>query len=233
MATRTEAPARTYGGMGVLHMGAPAALLPAARRWYVARVWWGQLPAGPTMDAAEESDRALVRALATGDREALGVLYDRFGAMLLTAATRALGSDREAEDLVHDVFLEAWHRARHYDPGRGSVRAWLTTRLRSRAIDRLRSRRARGVQTSEGHLEHVPSADPDPQTRADARHVRDAVSTLSDAQRTVLELAYYQGLTMSEIATRLNVPVGTIKSRLFVAVGKLREALGVEPGGTT
>src|SRR5690348_4003420 len=109
----------------------------AVSAWYPAPVLRADdmLPASDRSDDSD-ADEQLVRKVAEGDRAALGELYDRFAPSMLAVARRILGS--EPEDLVQDVFLEAWHRARHFDPARGSVRTWLMLRVRSRSLDRLR-----------------------------------------------------------------------------------------------
>lgn len=174
---------------------------------------------------AQEDERLVARA-AEGDRAALGVLYDRFAPSMLLVGQRILGSPREAEDLVHDVFLEAWLRARYYDPARGSVRTWLMLRLRSRALDRKRSaQRAKTVELDEFRLEsRAGSADATGQG-ADAHKLRGLIEALPEEQRTVLELSYFQGCTCAEIATTLDVPLGTVKSRMSRAIAHLRGSL--------
>jgi RNA polymerase sigma-70 factor (ECF subfamily) len=183
------------------------------------------------VDAAQaENDELLVRAAAQGDREALGALYDRFSPLLLSVAHRMLGSTREAEDLVHDVFLEAWHRARHYDRARGSVRTWLMLRLRSRALDRLRATKRAGavlfdeaLQPRGGSVSETHTAAPD--AALDHKALVHALATLPKDQRAVLELGYFAGQSCAEIAGALSVPVGTVKSRMSRAIAHLRTQL--------
>jgi RNA polymerase sigma-70 factor, ECF subfamily len=136
---------------------------------------------------------------------------------------RILGSPREAEDLVHDVFLEAWLRARYYDAARGSVRTWLMLRLRSRALDRRRaSQRSRVVALDEVKLEGKAGEGGSPGQGVDARRLRGLMAALPADQRTVLELSYFEGRTCAEIAQALDVPVGTVKSRMSRAIARLR-----------
>jgi RNA polymerase sigma-70 factor (ECF subfamily) len=171
---------------------------------------------------------ALVAAAARGDREALGALYDRYAGLLLGVALRMLDERREAEDLVHDVFLEAWQKAATYDAARGSVRAWLLLRMRSRCLDRLKSAQER-LTRALGDLD--PPARRSPSLgggdESDAAKVRAGLSTLPTEQRQVLELSYFAGLSGSEISSQLGVPLGTVKSRAAAALDKLRSALGV------
>jgi RNA polymerase sigma-70 factor, ECF subfamily len=178
-----------------------------------------------------ESDLTLLRAVARGERWALGALYDRHAALLLGIGVRILRSRDEAEDLLHDVFLEVHRHAGEYDAARGSVRTWICVRMRSRALDRLR---APGRAKRRALEDSLPAGGEDFAADStlleggadhDALRVRAALITLSDAQRTVLELGYFRGLSCSEIAEVLAVPVGTVKSRARSALDRLREAL--------
>ena len=173
------------------------------------------------------SDAELVRAMAEGDRAALGTLYDRYVSLLLGIARRILRNEREAEDLVHDVFLEVWRQAKDFDIDRGTVRAWLVMRLRSRALDRLKSvafSRVTSLETTT--LPSEPSVAPVDVTGAsETAMVRRALDQLPPDQRTVIELGYFEGLSLSEVATKLGTPIGTIKSRLARALARLREEL--------
>ena len=184
---------------------------------YTARV---DVSAGPT-------DVALVHAAAAGDRDALGALYDRYASLLVALGQRILKNRREAEDLMHDVFLEVWRHAKDYDEARGSVRSWILLRLRSRALDRLKSAAYSRVVSMEAggvreeHLVAETPSGPGP----DGALVRRALAGLATDQRVVLEQAYFEGSSLAEIATRLGVPIGTVKSRLARALGKLREEL--------
>lgn len=187
----------------------------------------------PSTDASSAiDDEQLVEAVAAGDREALGKLYDRFAPGMLSVAQRIVGSARESEDLVHDVFLEAWHRARHYDRSRGSVRTWLMMRLRSRGLDRLRAeRRAPTVDLEMAKLSLREAHEPDAGTARDGQLVRGALAQLHDDQRAVLELGYFAGYSCSEIATRLEIPIGTVKSRMSRAIAELRSHFDAPQGG--
>jgi RNA polymerase sigma-70 factor (ECF subfamily) len=176
---------------------------------------------------SNEADALLVRAIADGDRQALARLYDRYGGHLLALGQRILGERREAEDLLHDVFLEVWRRAGAYDAERGSVRAWLLMRMRSRALDRLKAAGfARVVSMEERRLpEPSPVGGEDPLLAPDREAVRRALSALPTEQRQVLELGYFEGLSSSEIAERIGAPIGTVKSRVAAALAKLRACL--------
>jgi RNA polymerase sigma-70 factor, ECF subfamily len=168
----------------------------------------------------------LWNGLLAGDRDCLAQLYDRHAAVLLAVGRRILGDQREAEDLVHDVFLEAWNKAGDYDERRGTVRAWLLLRMRSRALDRRKaaafSRRADAPD--EEQVSAAGRCDEDPALTPDRARVRRALDELPLEQRQVLELGYFEGLSSSEIAARLKAPIGTIKSRVAAALAKLRVA---------
>lgn len=167
-----------------------------------------------------EDDAHLVSAIGEGDRRALARLYDRHAPTLRATATRLLGDRRDAEDLVHDVMLEVQGHAAEYDGARGSVRAWMLTRLRSRAIDRLK-RATRVTAVDPVRLFEV-ACDEDVSASADRTRVLRALSTLPDAQRVVLELAYFDGCSSSEIAERVDAPIGTVKSRVAAGLARLR-----------
>lgn len=175
-------------------------------------------------------DLELIVEAARGSRDAFGRLYDRHGVAVATVARRFLGSAAEVDDLVHDVFLEAWQRAGDYDPSRGSVRAWLLVRARSRCLDRRKS----PAHTRRDALVGEPTAGPEAAERLEGRldgaRMQAALARLPDEQRAALLLGYGEGLSSSEIAARLSIPVGTVKSRVHAAMQKLREELVNEPG---
>ena len=182
----------------------------------------------PSATAAQPPlDEELVARMAAGDRAALAALYDRYGTTLMALAQRLLRSPNDAEDLLHDVCMETWRQAHTYRPSRGSVRAWLMTRLRSRAFDRLRSPRHGLMElrhTSGGADEPVGRAI-DPILRLDCERAQRALAGLPPDLRAVLELAYLEGLAHPEIGERLAIPLGTAKSRLARALTMLRERL--------
>ncbi len=185
-------------------------------------------------ECTESTDAMLVAAMAGGDREALGRLYDRHSGMMLALGIKMLGSRQAAEDLLHDVLLEAWKRAADYAPARGSVRGWLALRVRSRALDRLRSvKRTRTVSSEDRPVEERPAPPgEDPALGPDRARMRVALEDLPAVQREVLELAYFGGLSSSEIAQRLDVPAGTVKSRTAAGLRKLRAAMAERGGGS-
>jgi RNA polymerase sigma-70 factor (ECF subfamily) len=171
----------------------------------------------------DAEDAALVQAMASGDRTALASLYERHASLLLGLALKIVRERREAEDLLHDVFLEAWRQARHFDPKRGRVRTWLAIRMRSRALDLQKSARV-SRNAGDAGLEIVP--DEGEVKSPDHARVREALAGLGDDQRRVVELAYFEGLSCSEIAERIAIPIGTVKSRLAAGLGKLRDCIG-------
>jgi RNA polymerase sigma-70 factor (ECF subfamily) len=180
----------------------------------------GRGPAG-----GPDPDVELVRAVARGDRSALAALYDRYSPIMFALALRIVRERREAEDLLHDVFLEVWRTAKDYDPDRGRVRTWLTIRMRSRALDLQKSARVSRNVGDDSVLDRV-AADGNVAESPDRARVRTALAALPSEQRQVLELGYFDGLSCSEIAERLGTPIGTVKSRVAAALSKLRQSLG-------
>jgi RNA polymerase sigma-70 factor (ECF subfamily) len=166
----------------------------------------------------------VVRRLAAGDPAALAEFYDRFAALVNALALRILRDTADAEDVVQEVFLQAWRQADRFDPARGTPEAWLCTIARTRALDRLRRR----VSRREDPAEAAPAPACLPRN-VEALAVREALQGLSQDQRRALELAYFEGLTQTEIAARLDEPLGTIKTRIRTAMIRLREALGPLP----
>lgn len=171
--------------------------------------------------------------MAGGDGAALADLYDRHGRSVYGMAARILGDPGEAEDLTQDVFTLAWKNAARYDPARGAVAAWLLVTTRTRAIDRIRARRSRpqsGADDDDGRkMANIPDASPSVDvivaSSQDAARVRDALAVLPPDQRDALDLAYFQGLSHSEIADRTGIPLGTIKTRIRTGLQRLREAM--------
>lgn len=180
---------------------------------------------------AIDSDGALLTAIAQGERDALAMLYDRYAGLMLGLAQRILGNRRDAEDLIHDVFLEIWRKAGHYDPARGTVRTWILVRLRSRALDRCKSAgRVRSVALEDAQVPEKSTAHEEASS-LDRKRVRVAVEALPEKQRAVLRLAYFKGLSASEIARELDIPVGTAKSRAAAGLRGLRRGLQEGVGG--
>jgi len=164
---------------------------------------------------------SLLRRLTGGDAAALGEFYDRYAGLVNGLALRILRNPAEAEDVVQEVFVQVWRQAERFDPARGSPEAWLCTIARTRALDRLRRRASR----REDPADAAPGASAPPRTE-EALAVRKALEGLSADQRHALELAYYEGLTHTEIAARLGEPLGTVKTRIRTAMIRLRDVLG-------
>lgn len=174
-----------------------------------------------------ESDSELVQRMARGDQRALARLYERHAGRLFALLQRILADRAEAEDLLHDVFLEAWRHAGEYSSERGTVSAWLVLRARSRAIDRRRSApRARSVSLEGTDVPERGDPSADPARIHDQKRLGDVFSVMSAEEREVILLGYFEGLSSTEIAQRLEKPVGTVKSRTRSALEKLRGALG-------
>jgi RNA polymerase sigma-70 factor (ECF subfamily) len=170
---------------------------------------------------AASPSESLLRRLTAGDHLALGEVYDRYAGLVNGLALRILRDRTEAEDVVQEVFVQIWRQAARFDPARGSPEAWICTMARTRALDRLRRRASRREEPSEA----APGATETPRTEQ-ALAIRKALDTLSTDQRRALELAYYEGLTQTEIAARLDEPLGTIKTRIRTALIRLRDVLG-------
>ena len=173
------------------------------------------------------SDADLLASLRAGQVEALRTLYQRYGRLVFTLSRRILHSDEEAEEITQDVFITLWEKDA-YQPHRGSLSRYLVVLARSRAIDRLRSQTSHHQRLHKWHLmmANVSTTPLDMATLTErGEHIRQALTTLSEKERQVIEIAYYEGLSQSEIAQRLNVPLGTVKSRSRQALRKLRHTL--------
>jgi RNA polymerase sigma-70 factor (ECF subfamily) len=168
----------------------------------------------------------LVRRMAGGDREAFAAFYDAYSPLAFGLIRRVVGDPDEAADVLQEVFLELWRAAPAYDPRRGTPEAWVTVRARSRGIDRVRSVRRREEMLATPLTESA-AAPTSPVTEAEDREtVHGALGTLPANQREVLELAYFRGLSQSEISQRLGQPLGTVKTRMRLGMERLRGLLG-------
>lgn len=190
-------------------------------------------PMGQPRSHQTASDAALVRAVADGDPNAVAELYDRYAGMLLGLARKVVHEPADAEEVLQETFLHVWNRARSYDPARSSVATWLVLVTRSRAIDRVRTRNV----VDRTHAGARKEAGPDHESakgvgrvwdRERRERVRSELQAIPEEQRTVLELAFYRGLTQREIAESTGVPLGTVKTRTLLAMKKLRKALRAE-----
>ncbi len=192
------------------------------------------MPASDRSTAAlrASDDLAVVRRLAAGEADALSELYDRFAPLLHAVARRILGPGGEADEVLQESFLQAWNQAERYDAARSSVSTWLVLIARSRALDRFRNRDARNRAANAFAVEPKP----DTSSRAEEnvlhaerrRRVQTVLSELPVEQREVLELAFFEGLSQTEIATRTGAPLGTVKTRALLGMKKVRQALRYE-----
>jgi len=189
--------------------------------------------------AAPLTDVDLLQKITARDPEALACLFDRYRRMVHALALRILRNRDEAEETLLDVFHQAWRQASWYDPGRGSVGAWLVTICKSRCFDRLRAQGRRATAETALQREALGSgaggiASESPEESAEAalkrRRIMGALGALSESQRRAIELAYYGGLSHSEIAARLGEPLGTVKTRIRQAMITLRESLAAQFG---
>ena len=174
----------------------------------------------------------LVERIASGDADALGELYDRYGRVAFGLLYRLLPGPEAAEEVAQDAFHSVWRQARTYRSERGSVRTWLLSICRNAAIDwrRTRGKRLEREVTIEAAAELLSDARVDERVLSALRaeRVRAVVGELPREQREVLALAFWGGYSQSEIAARTNTPLGTVKSRVRLAMNKLRETLGEE-----
>lgn len=194
------------------------------------------LVSAPSLSAnLATDDLSLVVAMAGGEERAAALLYDRHGAVMYGLAIRMMGEAADAEEVVLDAFAQAWREAVRYDTTRGSVLGWLTTIVRTRALDtiRARGRRARMVDAATTRLDEpaamgegtpLPDAAVEGAERAGA--VSSALRSLPEPQRRAIELAFFEGLTHQEVAERLREPLGTVKTRIRLGMLKLRDMLG-------
>jgi RNA polymerase sigma-70 factor (ECF subfamily) len=179
---------------------------------------------------AHLSDDAVLALVARSDESALAELYDRFGGPAYRLAVRVLRDAALAEDAVQDAFLTAWRTAPSFDARRGTVSTWLLTLVHRRAVDVVRREdRRRGVPLDDAPVAAGDATDETAEIRELRRSVQAALAELSPIERESLELAYYGGLSQSEIAERLGVPLGTVKSRMFAGLARLRDVLGESP----
>jgi RNA polymerase sigma-70 factor, ECF subfamily len=195
-------------------------------------------PPANAYSSDSDEDRDLVARMSAGDDRALAQFYERWSRPVYALVAQLVRDPDDADDVVEDTFYQAWRQASRYEPSRGAVSTWIVTIARSRALDRLRSRR----RLREEPLTPVISLDEltdgvirDPASGAEASEVRErvakALKALPPEQREVLELAYYGGLSQTEIAERTGQPLGTVKTRTRLAGQKLREWLAALRGG--
>jgi RNA polymerase sigma-70 factor (ECF subfamily) len=189
--------------------------------------------ASPGIDLKSLEDKQLVIAIREGREDAVSELYDRYSNMLVALSHRVLGDAADSEEVLQEVFLQVWNQAARYDPARSSVSTWLVLITRSRSIDRLRSRRVKErtatAAQKENPVTHESPAGIKHVFRQEQRkRLQEELAQLPPEQREVLEMAFYRGMTQSEIAGETGIPLGTVKTRTLLAMKKLRKALSDE-----
>lgn len=175
---------------------------------------------------ANPSDLALVTAIRSGNQSAMGTLYDRYSSIVYAVALRVLQDTGAAEDVLQEIFMQLWRNPGSFDSSRGNMAAWLAVIARNRAIDSLRRRRP-----ADDIEDVVVSVEPDLATDTDRARamdkVRSALEQMPAAQRKTLEMAYFEGLTHTEIAQKTGEPLGTIKTRIRSGLLTLRKAFAL------
>ena len=182
----------------------------------------------------DNSDRELVQRVAGGDQEAVALLYQRYATPAFSLALRVVGDRESAEEIVQEAFLRIWRHAGSFDPQRGRFASWLLSIIHNLAVNELRRRRSRPQAASGADelLLHLHDAEPGPEemawTTARRRAVRAALAHLPPAQRQAIELAFFRGLTQTEIAEVLGDPLGTVKTRIRLGLQKLGRLLAAQ-----
>jgi len=177
---------------------------------------------------AEKEDRELIRRMASRDADALDAFYERHNRVAFGLIVRIVTNWADAEDVLADVFWQVWQQSSRYDSSRGKPIAWLLTIARTRAIDCLRNSSRHSAKSAELHAEHEPAKpkEMDVFILADTREaVQEALRSLSEQQRIPIEMAYFQGMSHTEIAAALNQPLGTVKDRIRTGITHLRQKL--------
>jgi RNA polymerase sigma-70 factor (ECF subfamily) len=202
---------------------------------YASLVLGKLLPPTTAMGNSAPTDEALIARVAQRDKRALELLYDRYSSGALGLALKIIGERNEAEEIVQEAFWRVWRRAATYRAARGQFSAWLFGIVHNLAIDELRRRRARpsamsidadaetAFEIADDKMDVAESA----YQAVEGERVRATLSALPESQRSVIELAYFQGLTHQEIAERLGEPLGTIHTRARLALLKLKELLAL------
>ena len=193
----------------------------------------GREPGNDGRKAGRMEEAELVRRIAERDSEALSDLYDRFSGVLLALIHRVVGGAGDAEEVLQEVFIQVWNQADRYDRSRSSVSSWLSLITRSRSIDRLRKNQVKD-RTAQAAFAEEPRVDTSQEGVRNVlylerrKRVREVLGELPDPQRQVIELAFFGGMTQSEIAESTGIPLGTVKTRTLLATKKLRVALREE-----
>jgi RNA polymerase sigma-70 factor (ECF subfamily) len=177
------------------------------------------------------TDPELITGILKRDRRSFDLFYDRYAQIIFNLCVRILKDEGEAQDVLQEIFLQIWRDAERFDPARASVKTWLFTIARSRSLDRYRSRKVainRVEDQPDDQLQQIAAKEDFQAASVTQQYVLKALARLSNEQRLVLELSYYEGLTQEEIADRLQEPLGTIKSRMRASLMKLRQLFSGE-----
>jgi RNA polymerase sigma-70 factor (ECF subfamily) len=213
----------------------PEVAAPSASVQTAATLSWLSSILAAVLLGSRDEDRDLLVRIATGDEQALKVLYGQISDRAMAVAMRVMKDRTEAEDVVQETFVEVWKRAKQFDPGRGGAAAWVITIAKNRAIDRLRAKGTSARTAREAAMQPEVDASPAPleaaEQRRDRERVLDALGQLPIEQRRAVELAYFEGFTQSEIASEMQEPLGTIKTRIRLAMAKLAGLLATETEG--
>ena len=180
------------------------------------------------------SDEALMERLVRCEEQAFEQLYARYSRVVYSLILRITGQPASTQEIVQEVFLQLWRKAHAYQPSRGSVQPWLLTLARHRALDQVRRKDEKQRQREQGMENYsLEAAMPDPEQWVDqqrrAKQVRDLIGSLPEAQRRAIELAYFEGMTQSEIPKAMNEPLGTVKTWIRSALLRLRQELAGTP----
>ena len=188
----------------------------------------------PSRAAASDDPVILLRQIGEGNTSSFERFYNRYSPLAYSLALRILRNTFESQDVLQEAFLQVWNKANGYNPSRGNPEAWLTTIVRSRAIDRIRSRRrkSRDMESLDAldgweNLFSFPEAGSELVLRYS---LQNALTELPEEHRRILDLVYFEGYTQTEIAEKLNLPLGTAKTRIRASLKRLREILNVRDG---
>ena len=189
-----------------------------------------------TKSAQDQEWAQLIALTAQGDQRALATFYDRTSPQVFGLVLKILNNREEAEEVTLDVYTQVWRQAHTYDQTRGAPGAWLMTLARTRAIDRFRAGavehgRLESLDAVEFLISNDETPEQDVEGRERRRYVQQALAILSEEQRQAIALAYFYGLSQSEIAQKLELPLGTVKTRIRLGMMKLREALAPYEAG--
>ena len=182
------------------------------------------------MEFHDLKDVELLALISTGSQEALGALYDRHSSRVFSVAMTLLRDNQDAQEVTQDVFLSIWRNGKSYDPMKAGFPTWLTHVAHNRAIDELRRRNKRNVETSIDNVPELDISETKDEAASEARleftRVKQVLDNLTQEQKQVIQLSYFQGYTHKEISVILKEPLGTVKTHMRTALRKLREGLG-------